>query len=671
MNILVPDSWLREYLETDATPKQIKDCLSLCGPSVEGMEKTEDDFIYNIEITSNRPDMASVLGIAGEANAILPRFDIPAKLKSDRIQQTYDLNIKLEKELPLKVKIEKSELCPRFAAIILDNVTIRPSPEFAQGRLIKSGIRAINNVVDISNYLMLLFGQPVHTFDYDKIMKATMIMRESKKGESLTTLDGKTFTLEGGDIVIEDGQGRLIDLCGIMGGENSAVDNNTKRVLLFVQTYDPIRIRKTSMKHGQRTEAATLFEKNLDPENVLPTILYGIHLFKEWAGAKEVSRIIDIYHNQYKSRKITVSSQFINQRLGIKLTIDQITDILQSLSFNTVNDNDKLIINVPSFRQFDITIPEDIVEEVARIYGYHNLPPQLMTGKIPVTDKPKDLPLEDKIKQMLKYWGYTEIYNYSFISEELIEKAGTDKKFPLKVANPLTEQTAYMRVSLIPSMLETIAKNQHFSFPLNLFELSKVYIPQKGNLPQETSMLTIANQSGFYELKGIVEAILKELGITDYQSLEKSSGLYWHPKQTLHFVKNDLTLASLGKAHPDLTAKFAIKKDLYLAEINVTRLVSFANPLKKYTAIPLYPAVIEDLTLLLQPHTKLGPVITEITKSDPLVAKVELSDRYKNTVTFRLTYRNSQKNLTNEEVKIVRDKILRHLQEKFNITLKQ
>jgi len=275
MNISIPHSWLKEFLTTDASPQKIAECLSFCGPSVEKLTKASDDWIYEIEVTTNRIDLMSVLGLAREAAAILPQFGYKAKLKTSSTLLEVDQN----RSFPLKVKVDH-QLCPRFTAVVISNVTIKLSPLKIKDRLEKSGIRAINNVVDISNYLMRAYGQPVHTFDFDKI-KSAIILRLSRKGESLTTLDSKTFTLPGGDIVIEDAGKRLIDLCGIMGGLNSAVDNQTKNVLLFVQTYSPTHIRRTSMILGQRSEAAQIFEKQPDPEQVMPVLLAGIQLFKE------------------------------------------------------------------------------------------------------------------------------------------------------------------------------------------------------------------------------------------------------------------------------------------------------------------------------------------------------------------------------------------------------
>ncbi|MCJ7827981.1 hypothetical protein MUP65_02455, partial [Patescibacteria group bacterium] len=272
MNILVVDSWLRDYLKTALTPQQLGQLLSLCGPSVERTNKDGEDWVYDIEITTNRPDTASVLGIAREAATILPRHGYPASFKQPRAKPTPLPH----RSLPLKVTIEPKSICPRFTAIILDQLTIKPSPKLIQDRLTKSGLRPINNIIDVSNYLMLETGQPIHTFDYDKISGQFMKVRLSKKGEKIVTLDEVSRTLPGGDIVIEDGDGRLIDLCGLMGAKNSAIDAKTKRVLFFVQSYEPTLIRRTSMLTGHRTDAAIRFEKGVDEEGIMNVLWRGV-----------------------------------------------------------------------------------------------------------------------------------------------------------------------------------------------------------------------------------------------------------------------------------------------------------------------------------------------------------------------------------------------------------
>src|SRR3989344_4087010 len=462
MNISIPHSWLKDFLTTDAPPAKIAECLSLCGPSVEKLTKQDDDWLYEIEVTTNRVDMMSVLGIAREAAAILPQFGFKAKLKtSSTLPEVHQTT-----SFPLKIKVDQ-KLCPRFTAVVITGVTINPSPKKIRDHLEKSGIRSLNNVVDISNYLMRAYGQPVHTFDFDKI-KTKMILRRSKPGEALITLDGKTFTLPGGDIVIEDGGHRLIDLCGIMGGLNSAVDNQTKNALLFVQTYSATHIRRTSLTLDQRSEAAQIFEKQPDPEAVRPVILVGIQLFKEWAGGNQTSKIIDLYPQPYRPKTVTAPLQLIKERLGVDIAQKQVDQILKSLGF--INGQ------VPSWRAKDINIPEDIVEEVARIYGYHRLPSYLMATPIPTNYPATNFYLEQQIKQWLVGWGLTEIYTNSLVSP--------DRPGPLIIKNALSSDWQYLRNSLIPSHTQ--------NFPA--FEMANVYLPRTGQLPEEKLQLII---SGF------------------------------------------------------------------------------------------------------------------------------------------------------------------------------
>lgn len=674
MNILVPDSWLREYLETDATPQQIKNCLSLCGPSVEKITKVGNDFIYDIEITSNRIDMVSVYGIAREAVAILPRFQIDAKLKKLEVTAPP----KPVTLLPMDIS-DPQKICNRILGIILEVKPMQPSPDFFKDRIEKSGVRSLNNLVDITNYVMLEVGHPCHVFDYDRVKTHKFIIRYAKKNEPIVTLDNKKYLLNEEDVIIDDGTEKVIDLPGIMGTENSVVTQSTRRIIFFIESNNPILIRKTSMRYGIRTMAAAINEKHPDPKLVKTAMLRGIELYEKIAGAKIVSELTDIYPHKTSPKEINVSAAFINERLGKELKEEEIVKILEALSFQVAKKGNNFVITPPSFRQFDVTIPEDIVEEVARIYGYHNLPSRLMTGEIPITDKPKILEFEEEIKHTLKYWGYTEVYNYSFISSELIKKSGLKTADHLKVANPLTEETEYMRTSLIPSMLETIVKNQPYKDNLRLFELAKVYQPQEGKLPNEVSILTISNQKSFYELKGVVEALMRELGISDINyKVPKSSqdflgtwNHFWHPQQTISLNKIGKNLGYVGKIHPYLSNSFQIKNDLYLAVLNVELLAQIAKPSKKYTPILVYPAVIEDITIQYPTHTYIALIISEIYRTSSLIRNVNLLDRYNNAVTLRITYQNEKRNITNDEVKSIRLQVLQNLKEKFKARLKE
>jgi phenylalanyl-tRNA synthetase beta chain len=651
MDILISDNWLRDYLKTKASPKQVAKCLSLGGPSVNKIEKTKKDTLYHIEVTTNRVDSASIYGIAREASAILPSFGIEAKLKK----------IKTKTNLPFVNKVSYLEalvdqsLCPRFTAVLIKDIKIGKSPKKIEERLRAVGVRPINNVVDISNYIMHELGQPVHTFDYEKIKGQKMILRKSKKDETIVTLDGQRHILPGKDIVIEDGKGRLIDLAGIMGGLNSAVDEKTKNVLLFVQTYNPVNIRRTSMYLAKRTEAAVLFEKGLDPELVSVGIKRGIELFVELAQGKPEKQILDIYKKPHRSRLLKTTLHFIEQRLGVNLEKEEITSALVPLGFKITWNKNELIVNVPSFRAKDIKIPEDIVEEVARIHGYHNLPSILMEGRLPdpLPDSPFDF--EMKIKLALKGWGGTEVYTYSMVAKELVEHAA------LRIKNPLGKEREYMRTSLRPSLVQAAKENSHQKEAFHLFEMANIYLPRKGGLPEEKMTLAgIFSQYSFRQAKGIIEALLDELNIKAKIEAEDSKGFL--PSQRIVIKVKNKRLGEFG----------VLEDNQYLYyEFDVEALCKAYVQISPYKPIPKYPPQIEDLTLVLPAKTRVIKIVENIKASNKLIKRVELIDIFKgNTYTFRIWYQHPQKTLTDKEVQEIRSKILKETKEKFGARLK-
>jgi len=677
MNIRVPDSWLREHLKTKAKVAKIAEYLSLCSQSVEKTTKVDDDWVYEIEVTTNRPDCLSVLGIARELAAILPRFKIPAKLKQSTV---YSLQSTVKDGLPLEVKIANPSLCPRFTALIFDDINIKPSPKIVQERLEKSGIRALNNVVDISNYLMLELGQPMHTFDYDKIRGAKMILRESAGGEKITTLDGQTRPLPDGAIIIQDDKGRIIDLCGIMGGENSAVDEKTKRVLLFVQTYDPMKIRRTCQLLSFRTEAAQRFEKGVDPQGVILSMEKAIAMFEKNCGAKVASNLIDIYPNPPKQKKIVLSQEKLNQVMGIKIELPEAKKILESLGFvvKLETGNWKLETLVPHWRNGDVTIPEDLIEEIARIYGYHNLPSLLPSGEIPQQKKSFTFVWENKVKEALKFWGFSETFNYSMVSESTLVKAEINPAECLKIANPLSEDWIFMRPSLIPSLLEVVTKNQPETSEIQMFELANVYIPTASDkLPNEILMLSGAlTGNQFFQVKGIIEALLAELEITHYNfspyQLKKTFyGKIFHPFRTAEITIGQDSLGIVGEINPIILARFGIKGRVVVFDLDFNELVKYATTTKKYTPVLKYPAIIEDLAFIVPPKTLVGEMIQLIKSTSLIIQSVELLDSYKDTRTFRITYQSEKKTLSDKEIEKIRKKIIDKVRINFKAKLKQ
>lgn len=666
MNILIPDSWLREYLDTDATPAEIKKYLSFCGPSVERINKVNGDLVYEIEITSNRVDMASVYGIAREAKAILTRFG-----KKARIKPVISKGVPPPShELPLVVS-DPNRLCNRILAIVIANVEPKPSPATQRNRLERSGVRSLNNLIDITNYVMLEIGHPCHVFDYDRIKTAKLILRYAKKGENLVTFDGKKCDLTKDDVVIDDCTGRIVDLPGIIGTKNSVVTPFTKRAIFFIESNKPTNIRKTSMRLGIRTRAATINEKLPDPASAMTAMLKALDLIKTISRGQIASRLTDIYPHPYQSKEIKLSTHSINKMLGITLDNKEIKNILRSLEFKVENKSDNvLLVTPPSFRRNDIACQEDLVEEIGRIWGYHNLPSVLMSGDIPIEEKQKDFQVEERIKSILKYWGFNEVYHYSFVSGKLLDKAGMDKDSHLKLANPLTEETSYMRTSLIPSAIDTLCKNQDIRKNLSLFELAKVYLPKKSRLPQEVSMLVIASNQDFFSLKGVVEGMLKELGIKNYRYSPRVKDSNFHPKETTNIFKQTDLLATIGLIRPKISLRFSIETDLFLAYLNVERLVFYSSSSKRYTPIATFPSITQDLSFQITFFTASGKIIEEIYKISTLVNKVDLIDTYKDTKTFRIYFQARERSLTKKEVRQVREKIVKSIEEKFRAKLK-
>ena len=653
MNIKITHNWLREYLDTDATPLEIQKYLSLCGPSIESVEKTEDgDYVYEIEITSNRIDSASVFGVALETCAILPMFGKKAKLKINPIEKYRFLNVETRHASSLQVTIKDPSLCSRFSAVVLDNIKTIPSPDFIQKRLRSIGIKVINNVVDISNYLMVSFGQPTHVFDFDKIGKHTMIMRESKKGESIITLDGKKVELPGGDIVIEDGNGDLIDLCGVMGGLNSSFTDKTKRVLLFVQTYNKQFIRRTSMLTGQRTIAATYFEKGLDEERVEATLSYGVGLLKSCAKVTVASRITDIQSKKYTPRTISFTLSEINYKIGVEIEPKQIHHILTSLGFGVQEKDSKYSVTVPSFRQYDVEIVEDIVEEVARIYGYHNLPNHLSPATY--VKQPKEFEdlfvYQNKIKTYLKNIGLNEVLNYSMISLEMIKNLDLKESDHLFLSNVMSEEIKYLRTTLLSSLIKNVKTNEGRKDILKLFELAKVYRKREGDLPEEKYKLGIVVTTSYSDLKGVVEALLRDLHIKG-GVFQSSNKILFTSEQTSLSV-NGQVVGILGKLKSQYQTKHAVKPACFLAELDFTSLITHAKTISQYT--PLYPyAIIKlDHTLSFNNDSSYEMFKMKAFKKSKLLQKIEVIDKFKDKITLRMYFSSSTHNITEEDAKM-------------------
>ncbi|MBP8590863.1 phenylalanine--tRNA ligase subunit beta [Candidatus Shapirobacteria bacterium] len=679
MNILIPASWLSDFLKTRAPVEEIARYLSLCSQSVERIRPVDDgDKILEIEITSNRPDCLSVIGIAREANAALISNGFSSSFLPPKKEKT---NLAPLPKLPLRVSINPPAICPRFCALLIEKVNVGPSPKIIQQRLEKVGLRAIDNVVDVSNYLMIETGQPIHTFDYDKILGQKMAMRLSRKGETVKTLDGVTRKLPGGDIVIEDGKGRLIDLCGIMGAENSAIDKNTRRVLFFVQAYNPVLIRRTSMLLGHRTEAAMRFERGIDLEAIPEVVFRGAKMIAQNAGGKITSRLIDIYPQKKSPKIVPLNFARAAKIINAPISAEKMINSLALLEFNLQKKTkEKATFLVPSFRSDDISCQEDLVEEIARLYGYFNLKsilpplPENLTpppGKADPQRKGKFEPLflwEKKVKTYLCHQGLWESFSYSFISQELINKSNI-KKTLLRLKNPISAEFEYLQNSLLPSLLQTFSQNQAHFPTVSFFELANVYLPKPKNLPEEKRQLAVLSpEKDILKAKGIVEGLFWELGIKNYSfTPKKIEESFWSEKKDgTQIIVNQKKIGFLGFINEEILNNFQIKTPLVSFVLDFESLAQQATTAKAYSPISLFPPIIEDLTFSFPEKTYLGPVISAIKAASSLVKKAEITSVFGNRRTFRLTYQHPRRNLNAGEVKKLRKKIIENLEEKFS-----
>lgn len=669
MNILVSDSWLRSFLKTKATPQQIKEYLSLCGPSVERINEDSGEPVYEIEITTNRPDSMSVFGVAREASVILPRFGIAAELINDPYKNRTKAAVKPGKKLSITTD---PILNPRWTSVIMTNIKVTESPKWLMSWLTQTGIRPINTIVDVTNYLMRAYGQPAHAFDYDRIGKKngvpTMKLRASRKGEKLTTLDGKTHTLPGDDIVIEDGAGHLIDLCGIMGGANSSIADDTTAIILFLQTYEPTHIRKTSMKLAHRTEAAGLFEKGVDSELVMPALLEGMRLIKEIAGGEVASTIYDLYPHPYKPHTVSVQRNKVDSYIGTQLPDKEIITILSSLGFKPTITKIEIAVKVPSFRR-DVEIDVDIIEEIARIYGYHRIVNKLPEGQIPVVIPDPELQWEEEVKLRLRDWGFTELMTYSMITEKQLEVFGSDKTKAYKLANPLSDEWVYMRPQLFPSVLAAVSQNLHLRKDIQVFELSMAYVYRPNELPLEKpTLIVLWSGEKFLKAKGLAESIFNIMRL-DFQKAEAEHTPHRHN----FYTQKSMTLGSfgsLGELNSNLLHSCGITTAFTRLYMDFGVMTDHATRVKQYSPIPKHPPSVEDLAFVVPAGFTVGPLINALKHADPKVYDVRLLDVHDDTRTLHITYLDPAKTLTSETIATIREKLLVLAKKKFNVSLK-
>ena len=633
-----------------------------------------NDALIEFEITSNRPDCRSIIGIAREAAVTLGK-----ELKYPEIKvQACD------EEMSFEIDIQ-TDLCKRYCGRVVKDVKVGPSPYWMQRKLIEAGMRPISNIVDITNYVMLELGQPLHAFDLDDIKYNKMTVKMAEEGEKFTTLDGVERTLTS-DMLVIGNQDKTLDLAGIMGGENSEIKDTTTSIFIEGASFAKENIRATSKKLGLRTEASSRFEKGIDINLAEEAVNRACQLIEELGCGTVLNGMLDYYPQKEEVQKVTVNPVRINKLLGVNVPMDQFINILESLEFKcNLVSSEVLELEVPTFR-LDITEDADILEEIARIYGYDNIPSASLEGNATAgvkTDKQKFI---DNVKSNSIACGLNEILTYSFVSPRGVDKinlpANDEKRNFVKIMNPLGEETSVMRTTLIPNMLDVISTNiSHKVEEVSAFECGNTFIPQEG-LPIETKKYCVGmygKEVDFFVLKGVIESVLNNVGLKGYEIEPETTNLTFHPGRCAKIVYNNIYIGTFGELHPDVIENYNLGQRVYVAEINIDTVFENLNLTKSYNPLPKYPSTSRDIALIVKDEVFVKQ-IEDIIKAngEDLVESYKLFDVYKGaqieeghkSIAYSITYRSKDKTLTDEDVAKVHEKILSELSEKLNANLR-
>ncbi len=635
------------------------------------------DHVVEFEITPNRPDCLSVIGLAREAAAT---FGAELRLHTPEVKGGAEGNLM---EL-LDVETQAAHLCPRYTARMVRNVKIAPSPKWMRERLRAMGVRPINNIVDITNYVMLEYGQPMHAFDYRYVHGGKIIVRQAHEGETLTTLDGNVRNLTPNMLVIAD-ETRAVGLAGIMGGENSEIVDDTVDVVFESACFDGATIRKGALALGMRTEASAKFEKGLDPMNTLPAVQRACELVELLGAGEVVDGIIDILNYVPQPRVLTLEPARINALLGTDVAEEEMVRILRNLGFQVEGDQ----VTVPSWRG-DVLGMADLAEEVARFYGYNNIPCTLMRGQTTLGGYSQEELLERQVGSMCRSMGYDEIITYSFISPTCYDKINWPTDYQgrnsLKILNPLGEDTSIMRTTTLPSMLEILTRNYNYrNQNVRLYEVGRTYAPGgPDGLAVERKTLTLGaygSDMDFYTIKGCIEAILKDLRAQNvtFRTGEEPELVSYHPGRCAQVWVGENCVGFFGQIHPLVAQNYGVDGELYCAQLALDQLALAKGPDPIYTPLPKFPAVTRDIAVVCDEAITVGTLEACIQEaSHGLLKAVALFDIYrgkgvedgKKSVAFNLTLRADDRSLTGEEAEAEVQSILAALAEKLGATLR-
>ena len=632
-----------------------------------------DKDVLELEITPNRPDCLSIMGMAVETAA---SFDLKTKHNEIKIENEVDDFADHFDDIVIE-----TENCNRYYSKILKNIKIGPSPLWLQAYLMQAGVRPISNIVDLTNFVMLEYGQPLHAFDLDSLKNKKIVVRMAKDGEETVTLDGETRKLTSDDILITDGS-EIIGLAGIMGGLDSEITEKTVNVLLEGANFNKENIRKTSRRLNLRSEASSRFEKGIDP-NLAKTAVDRVCQLAEMLDIAEVvggSKDVGDFDKAPKEIKLRLEK--VNDLIGVDFTIDEVANILNRLEIETDVKGDYLLAKIPSVR-LDLGIEEDLIEEVARIYGYDNVEPKKLRGTLTVGRKPRFRNVEDRIKNLLIGLGYSEFMTYSFVSPSSYEKANykEDEKNIIRILNPLGEDYSIMRTTIVPSMIDALAKNYvRGNENVGGFEIGNTFFPTDGELPAEKLKLTMGfyDLGDFYYLKESIEKLLWYLGIEDLEVRRKEVS-FLHPGRSAEFILKGESLGVFGEVHPKVLENYGLKKKAYVAELDFDKIVENTIGNYTYKELPKYPTMKRDFAFVMDRDIdsvelekiskKYGKELLESFKVFDIYQGENIEDG-KKSVAFSLVFRAADRTLEDAEVTEICEKIVAEIESEIKAKLR-
>lgn len=642
------------------------------------------DSVFEIGLTPNRPDCLSLVGIAREVAAL---FERPLQLPAVHIEPMGE-SVKTE----ASVQIHDTSGCPRYAARMIRQVKIGPSPAWMVRRLEQVGMRSINNVVDITNYVMMELGHPLHAFDFRELNGQQIIVRRAQAGESFTTLDGNEHQLCAEDLLICDEQ-RAVALAGVMGGLNSEVKDDTTTILLEAAWFDPISVRRTSKRHGLHTESSHRFERGADIDMVLLALDRAAALMAEYAGGQVAPDVIDNYPQPLARVELPLRVDRVEKLLGVPIAAPEINRLLTSIGLEVCSDSSQpeqlLHLGVPSFRP-DLEREVDLIEEVARLYGYDKLPSSMPIASLGSQAGHKNLTYERQVRNLMTSSGFSEVINYAFISADAVGRLQLPAHDPrlsaVKILNPLNEEMAVMRTTLVPSVLETLARNLAYrTTDLQLFELRPVFYPADNPTGSRQQLSLVAAISGcfaptswaqknrlvdFFDLKGCLEKLLAGFHLPDMKFEHKNVEPFLHPGKSARLVVGDTLLGSIGELHPLVQQSFALEQTVYMFELNLDALFQRASQQVPCQAPSRFPAVERDTALLLDAEVSAQQVVDLARRNlGRLGQDVVLFDLYtgagipagKKSLALRVRYVSAEKTLTEDEVAKAHNKLIKAL----------